>query len=355
MKIEIGESLILSWLRHAKHCQMVQLNWKPSINAWSLQNQNTIEKIIIEATDHFNTNYEMNIFKKNSSWSQLLQQGEIDALGIDINSGVVKSLFAVDIAFHESGLNYGSKEETVARIVKKMIRSALLTYGYFNVHQAEFIFATPKVHLSTLKLLTICIADLSRFFEKYNLQYEFTLICNDEFKNQIFNVVTAFAGSISDTSELFMRSIQMYNLFSNEPIKSGVTDLVTSPVNQYQTVLHNVNLNVVEPEVMKIAVLVKSTFKRLIELNLLSHEETIRLTDKDYSKEVFKLHIPALKKHIDGIPIKDQIRINDRPRYYPDTYVIHGDNYYLCNHWVEKQSRKNFKNWINQFSEFKQP
>lgn len=30
MKIEIGESLIYSWLRHAQGCVVTQMNWKPS-------------------------------------------------------------------------------------------------------------------------------------------------------------------------------------------------------------------------------------------------------------------------------------------------------------------------------------
>ena len=30
MKIEMGESLIYSWLRHEKLCQLVQTNWKVS-------------------------------------------------------------------------------------------------------------------------------------------------------------------------------------------------------------------------------------------------------------------------------------------------------------------------------------
>jgi hypothetical protein len=33
MKIEIGESLFLSWLRHVKGCQLVQTNWK-SVSEW---------------------------------------------------------------------------------------------------------------------------------------------------------------------------------------------------------------------------------------------------------------------------------------------------------------------------------
>lgn len=35
MKIEVGESLLLSWLQHIKECQIVQTNWKAS-NKWQL-------------------------------------------------------------------------------------------------------------------------------------------------------------------------------------------------------------------------------------------------------------------------------------------------------------------------------
>lgn len=46
MKIEIGESLIVSWLKHIEKCQVVQMNWKPSTNFWQLENYNEIEKVI---------------------------------------------------------------------------------------------------------------------------------------------------------------------------------------------------------------------------------------------------------------------------------------------------------------------
>ena len=38
MKIEMGESLFYSWLRHVKECQIVQTNWKPS-SQWLAQNK----------------------------------------------------------------------------------------------------------------------------------------------------------------------------------------------------------------------------------------------------------------------------------------------------------------------------
>lgn len=45
MKIEIGESLLYSWLRHEKKCQLVQMNWKAS-PAWELKHAGEVENVI---------------------------------------------------------------------------------------------------------------------------------------------------------------------------------------------------------------------------------------------------------------------------------------------------------------------
>jgi hypothetical protein len=45
MKIEIGESLLLSWPRHIKECQLVQTNWKPS-SKWELKHKEVLERLI---------------------------------------------------------------------------------------------------------------------------------------------------------------------------------------------------------------------------------------------------------------------------------------------------------------------
>ena len=46
MKIEMGESLFYSWLRHVKECQIVQTNWKVSSN-WELLHDEEIHKLLI--------------------------------------------------------------------------------------------------------------------------------------------------------------------------------------------------------------------------------------------------------------------------------------------------------------------
>ena len=49
MKIEMGESLFYSWLRHIKGCQVVQTNWKASPQ-WPLGYREELEAVK-EATD----------------------------------------------------------------------------------------------------------------------------------------------------------------------------------------------------------------------------------------------------------------------------------------------------------------
>lgn len=147
MKIEIAESLMLSWLRHAKNCQVVQLNWKPSVGSWELFNEAEVEAIMQETDKYFSNQYVgMDLFKKNRSFSQLMQQGEIDALGIELNKGTVQNIYTIDVAFHENGLNYASRDETITRVLKKMIRTEMILQGYFNMSTGEIIFASPKVY-----------------------------------------------------------------------------------------------------------------------------------------------------------------------------------------------------------------
>ena len=86
MKIEMGESLFYSWLRHVKECQIVQTNWKVS-SQWDFQHEDEIEAMLQELDTYFEQTYNYKVFKKNSSLSQIIQQGECDVLGINMQNG----------------------------------------------------------------------------------------------------------------------------------------------------------------------------------------------------------------------------------------------------------------------------
>ena len=78
MKIEIGESLALSYLKHVKNCVIYQTNWKAP-NRWSITNEEVL-KAIFEAV---RKSEEFRDISKKSECGQFLKQAEIDALGID--------------------------------------------------------------------------------------------------------------------------------------------------------------------------------------------------------------------------------------------------------------------------------
>src|SRR4051812_8251744 len=111
MKIEVGESLVLSWLRHVKKCQIVQLNWKPSVTRWALHNRPALDEIMEGTRSRYSNQFGLEIFGRKVALAQLLQQGEIDAIGIQLQEDGRWRLHAVDVAFHGAGLGYGSSEE----------------------------------------------------------------------------------------------------------------------------------------------------------------------------------------------------------------------------------------------------
>ncbi len=148
MKIEVAESLALSWLRHVKGCKIVQLNWKVS-RTWEPVASDRIASLYDTCRETF-LSEDLDIFKKNSSVNQVLRQAEVDAIGIDLTTPSNK-VIAVDVAFHEGGLNYGDKTGTTASIMKKLLRTLFVVESYFPGCDAEIAFATPKINKAQLE------------------------------------------------------------------------------------------------------------------------------------------------------------------------------------------------------------
>lgn len=337
MKIEVAESLTMSWLRHAKQCQMVQMNWKPS-NLWPLYNETTIAAMKDETERYFTDRYKLDLYKKNSSVSQLLQQSEIDVLGIAIGRDGIQEIHGVDVAFHESGLNYGTKEETISRVLKKMIRTAMLLHGYFNANSGEIVFASPKVYGNISEPLQKYLNELQQLLNRWNLGFKFSLICNDEFRDRIVHVVMSLSKSVADTSELFMRSIQMNNLFDKEAVRGVSAPRQTSPNRHVNEVNKTDN--------MKIGALVRNSMEQLARNNLLTSQEVERLQRLDYCKRTFNIGYPVLKIYDRNVLLDNQRNIKGYPRYYSDPVRIGNQSFLLCNDWYEDKNRSFFQAWM---------
>jgi len=204
MKIEIGESLMLSYLKHIKKCFFYQANWKVSSN-WDID-ENSNDKVSFIYGNIINHSEFSEIFKQ-SKLEQLIKQSEIDVIGWDGKD----KIYAADIAFHEAGLNYGSKIETKNRVFKKLLRSYLTLLAYFPNKKYELIFASPKVHNATEEIIKDYFNILNKDFSEKNVTFNY--ISNDLFKDEIFIPTIEKTKIDSDTGELFIRAVKLLNLF----------------------------------------------------------------------------------------------------------------------------------------------
>jgi hypothetical protein len=143
MKIEICESLIFSWLRHVQGCLVTQTSWKPS-PTWSIARERELTEIFAAVRTFAGQGIGLQIFK-NGSFSQFIRQAEIDVLGVRWNQDVSSpNVIAVDSAFHEAGLQYGNADETVGRVLKKLIRGAFALEACLDVGEASVICGRDK-------------------------------------------------------------------------------------------------------------------------------------------------------------------------------------------------------------------
>ncbi len=230
MKIEMGESLFYSWLRHVNKCQIVQTNWKAS-QQWQLQHEDELSELMQLSDKHFYNKYGYKIYKKNSSLLQLIRQGECDAIGVSIQNGAVRT-YAVDVAFHESGLSYGSREETVMKVISKILRTAMCLYGFLDSKDAEIVFASPKINPAVLNDLVPCMEDINCILKQQGFDINTRIIANEDFNESVLKPILLISSGVADTSELFLRGYQMYKMFGSTPTEPRKAH---QPVAQQET------------------------------------------------------------------------------------------------------------------------
>jgi hypothetical protein len=216
MKIEMGESLLYSWLRHKKKCQVVQTNWTP-VGEPRENESKSLEKIWESTEDFFK---ECSIYDddKEHNFSKFLKQAEIDVVGICLKEGDMKG-YAVEVAFHEHGLNYGNVKETVAKVINKSIRSAICMRGYFGINKGEVIFASPKIDPKYCRELEQHIKKLNEIFQENRFGFTAEIIANDDFEKKILKPTLDIENGGSDTSELFMRGYKLAMMFKGNEEK----------------------------------------------------------------------------------------------------------------------------------------
>ena len=231
MKIEVGESLMLSYLKHVKKCIFYQTNWKVS-SKWGVSNE-TFDKV----------QYVYDKIKKHPEFgeiftpelNQLIRQTEIDVIGLDSNDCV----YTGEIAFHEAGLNYGSKVETKNRVFQKLLRSYLALMAYFPNKKYELLFASPKVNQATEVIISDYFKVLQRDFAEENASFKY--VSNNNFFENILEPAILESRNDSDTNELFIRSMILNNMFERKKKRVQETmsfENISRPITQVNRIIN---------------------------------------------------------------------------------------------------------------------
>lgn len=309
MKIEIGESLACSYLRHVERCWLAQANWKVSEHWERSLSDAELEALFLEMKRRFDRDGA--VFKKTKDAAQFLKQGEIDAVGVDRQGGV----HAMEVAFHEAGLNYTGK--TVNNVLKKMLRTLLILRAHHPPQTPLHIsFLSPKVYPAVQRPLEATFADL----RMAHPDVDWRLIVNDEFVEAVVKPTLEKAGDVADSSELFVRSVKLletagYTLLP--PTPNGAPPPPNGPERRIQP-------------------FVRSLMRTLLvdAPALLSDAEKSDLQDNEYCKSRLGLHISwPLIRRVD-LGRKDSA---GRDRYWKSPYR----GFYVCNDWWKQHHRAN--------------
>jgi hypothetical protein len=346
MKIEMGESLVYSYMRHKKNCLVTQTNWKSS-GSWNTDLD--VEDRVIYEFDKIRSHHAFADIFGTQSLEQVIKQAEIDVLGISSDN----KIYAFEIAFHENGLNYGSKIETRNRIIKKLLRGYLTLKRYFPRYHYTLVFCSPKVNNATEQHIKEYFEVLKNDFSDEYVSFEY--YSNGNFHNEILEKTLQKITNESDSSELFSRAIKLLKLsksFTQQiqptiPRNNIQTEEEIHQPNQEIVIIRGVDMPVPKPQTRGVFQDgVKAVMSKLLNQNILTDIEIIYLQDAQYCKKELNLNYPLLRLESQGADI------NGYTRYWTRE-IFNG--YLVCSEWYPLHATHNhyeyFKNWLYSFAD----
>lgn len=332
MKIEICEQIIASWLKHCKGCQIVQTNWCPSPLTLHIdEDSRTKLTAFIEAVKEKVSDGDLDIFKK-STVEQFVSQCEVDVIGIKIGGGKIETLYMIDTAFHENGLNYS---DVVARVLKKVLRPIIVSDIVFKSLPVTVAFVSPFCRETTGNAIRENIDKLEYVLKEYYPDSSVSLIFNEAFTEEIYSPLIAKMDSIADDNDLFLRSIKL-SAIAQKYQQKNTTAHETVPI------VHNTEQDGKTPRGEN----EKFVFNILNDLKskgILSSQLISSLCSPEYTKQFFNIKLKNARVLLkDTEPFKDKDR-----RFYAPCFYFNNTAYRVCNHWYQEQL-ENLQTWYEE-------
>ncbi len=188
-----------------------------------------------------------------------------------------------------------------------------------------------------------CIDDVNSIFTQCGFAFDARVITNEKFYEHVLKPILLASENVADTSELFMRSYQMYKMFTD----SETAD-VSAKSKAPKVKTRNHELQFINSEAyseLKIGKLAQIVLRDLLVNGAADEQEIQYMQTPEYCKRFFDLQYPLLVKAGSEI---------DTVRYYVNPITIRGEEYYMCSQWFEtvaNNDRPYLERWINKHKE----
>ena len=183
---------------------------------------------------------------------------------------------------------YGDRDSTIAKIVRKCLRTAMYIYGYLDTREAEIIFASTKLNKAIPEGVSPCLADAQRILDDLGFHFRLRTIANEDFRDKVLKPILLASDGEADTNELFLRSYQMLQMF--ETNRQHQERIPVSSSTGSKKIL-GTDFSVEKNEAMgdayaelKIGKLAQTVLKGLLETGVASEEEVKQMQTTAHSK-----------------------------------------------------------------------
>lgn len=195
-----GFTLIVSWLKDIKKCQITESNWNVSSRIWELQNEETILEVLNSTNGFFYERFGYKSLINTTSPLQFLNDGEINVLGLEINSGTIANIYGVNTDF--VGLSKKNNSVSIEEIIRNMLRTALLIYGFYNLEKGTIVYVSTNVSSSEVEHLLDVVKVINEIFKVFGFHFTFILYLNEDFSIHVQNPVTQLTKPVRNTPQV---------------------------------------------------------------------------------------------------------------------------------------------------------
>ena len=225
--MNVAESMVASWLRHEKCCQLVQCNLRCSpkwsrdsegeVAIWCKGLKNELSNGVGADGTKVYKIFKGGQHRNGVNVSNVLKQMEIDVFGYDFKDNKV---WACEVAYHKGGCLYGrSTKSTVEKILEKLIRA----YVFWKVcikqgTSLNLVFVTPFISDKCAECLKEIVKVARAKLQEINAPVSIQLILGDDVVDQITNKILELENE-SGIDDIFVRTAGLLHGNINKPVK----------------------------------------------------------------------------------------------------------------------------------------